>query len=82
MAAEDTAEHRDLFGTQPEMVAYFNTPRELVSVVTGLLEDDNRRAQLADSAHHLVVDGQHTYADRLRTMLTHAERSITFGRSE
>jgi spore maturation protein CgeB len=69
MVAEDTEEHRELFGDDDECVAYFRTPDELVSLVRALLQDDARRSRLAKAAHARVTGGGYSYADRLAEML-------------
>ncbi|HAN45180.1 MAG TPA: hypothetical protein DCQ32_01350 [Cyanobacteria bacterium UBA8156] len=68
MVAEDTPEHRDLFGEEGRHVLYFTTPATAVTQVQRLLADETLRQALAQSNHQLVCGGGHTYGDRLRTM--------------
>jgi spore maturation protein CgeB len=69
MLAEDTAEHRELFGNEGEAVLYFQTVSEMIEKLNWLLANDQERYRMARTAHAIVRGGAHTYADRLRTML-------------
>jgi spore maturation protein CgeB len=69
MLAEDTAEHRDLFGNEGQAVLYFQTASEMIEKLNWLLSNDQERNRMAGAAHAAVRGGTHTYADRLRTML-------------
>lgn len=69
MLVEDTAEHREIFGQDGELVVYFETISEMVRKLHGLLADDAQRHALARRAHDVIVSGSNTYADRLRAML-------------
>lgn len=69
MLAEDTDEHRALFGPDGEAVVYFRTVSEMVGAARSLLSDPGARARLAGNAHRIVTEGSFTYLDRLRTML-------------
>ena len=70
MLVEDTAEHRDLFGPEGDSVCYFRSPHEASRSAAALLRDPARMQRLADSVHHKVTSGAHTYGDRLKTMLS------------
>jgi hypothetical protein len=72
MLTEDTAEHREIFGPDGENVVYFCTVDQMVDRLRWLLAHDAERVRLADAAHGLIVNGKHTYRDRLETMLAHA----------
>ena len=48
---------------------YFRTISEMVEKAGWLLNHDEERRRLASSAHQLIINGHHTYADRLKTML-------------
>jgi len=74
MLAEDTPEHRELFGAPGEAVEYFSGGADLVREVRALLGDAAKRARLADAAHRLMTAGGHTYRHRLVTMLGRAGR--------
>jgi spore maturation protein CgeB len=69
MLAEDTSEHRDLFGNEGEAVLYFQTPREMIRKLNWVLSNDQKRNRMACSANAAVRGGANTYADRLRTIL-------------
>jgi spore maturation protein CgeB len=72
MLVEDTTEHREIFGDDGQAVVYFSRIEEMVSKARWLLEHPAERERLKRAAHHLIVTGQHTYADRLQTMLAAA----------
>lgn len=81
MLAEDTAEHREIFGPDGECVAYFRGPADAAARALSLLADDATRARLAASLRARNERGGHTYRDRLRSMLSAAgERLRTDGR--
>jgi spore maturation protein CgeB len=63
---EDTEEHRGLFGADGEAVCYFSNLEELVARARALISNPTLRDRLSTRAHALVVNGGHTYADRLR----------------
>lgn len=69
MLAEDTEEHREIFGPEGQTVRYFTTPQAMVATVRELLAAPDERSRLAQAAHALVTEGAHTYADRLRSMV-------------
>jgi spore maturation protein CgeB len=70
MLTEDTPEHREIFGQDGEAVVYFNTVTEMVEKTHWLLHHDQERQRLAQNAHLLITQGQNTYGDRLKTMLS------------
>jgi spore maturation protein CgeB len=74
MIAEDTSEHRDIFGPEGECVLYFSGPRDAAEKVCRALADPADRARMARAAHHRIVGRGHTYRDRLRQMLQSASR--------
>lgn len=69
MLAEDTDEHRDIFGTEGERVLYFTTPEAMLDKARFLLAHEDERKKMARAAHLLITQGGHTYRDRLMTML-------------
>lgn len=69
LLAEDTADHRQLFGPEGAAVLYFSTAEEAVDKGRRLVSDADLRRRLANAAHALVTGGGHTYADRLSTAL-------------
>ncbi len=71
MLTEDTPEHREIFGAEGEAVVYFRTIDEMIAKLRWLLDHPDERQRLATAAHRLITGGQHTYRDRLMTMLEH-----------
>jgi spore maturation protein CgeB len=69
MIAEDTAEHRELFGPEGECALYFTGPRDAAEKVNLALADRAGRARMARAAHSRISSQGHTYRDRLRLML-------------
>lgn len=69
LLTEDTAEHRELFGSEGECTVYFRDETEMVKKAWWLLENELGRRRLAAAAHARIAGGRNTYADRLRTML-------------
>jgi spore maturation protein CgeB len=69
MLAEDTEEHRAIFGSDGEAVYYFRTPAEAAVRVRSLMGDPAERARLAASARSRIAGGAHTYRDRLAVMI-------------
>jgi spore maturation protein CgeB len=67
--AEDTADHRDLFGPDDRAVRYFKTTTEMVQQSKLLLADADARHRLSNRLRERSVAGKHTYAHRLATML-------------
>lgn len=70
MIVEDTAEHRALFGEDDECVQYFCGSTDLLSRLRELCADDARRERLATAAWQRITSGEHTYAARLRALLS------------
>ncbi|MBI1761468.1 MAG: glycosyltransferase [Acidobacteria bacterium] len=69
MLAEDTAEHREIFGEEGQATLYFLTIPEMLQKARWLLEHQPERERMARVAHRLITTGRHTYCDRLSTML-------------
>ena len=69
VVAEETEEHRDLYGHEGEAVRYFTGDDELVEQTRALVTDDDERDRLAIRARTRILAGRHTYADRLAAML-------------
>lgn len=67
--AEDTADHRALFGSNDYAVRYFRTDEELVQEAKYLVAHADVRQRLSTQLRRILVEGRHTYADRLATML-------------
>jgi spore maturation protein CgeB len=69
MIAEDTQEHRDLFGFEGDNVLYFTSPEDAVKKTRWALERPTERIRMARAAKLLITNGRHTYADRLNEMI-------------
>jgi spore maturation protein CgeB len=69
MLAEDTAEHREIFGAEGEAVLYFQAIGEMLEKTRWLVDHPVERRRLAAAAHALITAGGHTYGDRLLEML-------------
>ncbi len=69
MLAEDTAEHREIFGAEGAAVLYFQNIGEMVEKTRWLVDRPAERRRLAAAAHTLITRGGHTYSDRLLQML-------------
>jgi hypothetical protein len=74
MLAEDTAEHREIFGPDGEAVVYFRTPGEAAEQARALLADPAERARLSAAVRKRIACGAHTYRDRLVSILETAHR--------
>jgi spore maturation protein CgeB len=72
--AEDTADHRELFGPDDHAVRYFRTTPELVRQTKLLLADTDARHRLSLQLAERFSRGRHTYADRLMSMLRSLDR--------
>jgi spore maturation protein CgeB len=68
MLAEDTEEHREIFGPDRDAVVYFRNPQEAAQRARTLLSDSSERERLATCLHRRIVSGAHTYTHRLATM--------------
>jgi hypothetical protein len=70
--AEDTGEHRRIFGEDGKAVLYFSNMDEMLMKVRRLLDDPGERERLRASAKRLVLGGGHRYQDRLQAMMAYA----------
>jgi hypothetical protein len=68
LLAEDTPDHRDLFGSDDEG-RYVRGADDIVDRTRALVADPRRRERLIAQAHDRITGGRHTYADRLSVML-------------
>ena len=73
MLAEDTQDHRGLFGPEGQCVLYFASPAEAIEKVSWALENPVERQRMAKAAHERIVKGNNTYRDRLEQMLAAVE---------
>jgi spore maturation protein CgeB len=69
MLAEDTKEHRELFGPDGEAVVYFRTPAEACERSLWLLANPAERRRLSAAVRSRVGTAKNTYRARLLTML-------------
>jgi len=69
MLAQDTDEHRDIFGPEAEAVIYFRDAKEAAQRAGTLLCDSSERKRLSVCLQRRIACGAHTYAHRLGTML-------------
>ena len=68
MLAQDTDEHRDIFGPEAETVIYFRGVKEEAQRACALLCDSSERKRLSVCLQRRIAGGAHTYAHRLRTI--------------
>lgn len=68
--AEDTNEHRQLFGSDGDAVLYFRNDHEAVSKAAMALKSPQLCIALQTSVLSIVRETDHSYASRLRTILT------------
>jgi spore maturation protein CgeB len=68
--AEDTLEHRLLFGREGEHVLYFGHEEVMIAKARWLLTHREEGRLMGQRLHRLLLRGGHTYADRLSTMMT------------
>jgi spore maturation protein CgeB len=66
--AEDTPDHRALFGADGDAVAYFSGAAEAIDKVAALVRRADLRLSLMQRAQAIVTTGGHSYADRLQAM--------------
>lgn len=69
MLAEDTIDHREIFGPEGEAALYFSTLREMTTKARWLLANSENRATLGRAARVRIESRRDTYRDRLTTML-------------
>ncbi len=68
--AEDTEEHREIYGGPEEgTVEYFKDIPDLVQKARALSNDPSRRESMRKKAHERITQGANTYEDRLKTIL-------------
>jgi hypothetical protein len=67
--AEDTEDHRKLFGSRDGTARYFKTIPELVREARGLVSDATERRAMSDRLQMRMSTRNDSYAARLMTML-------------
>ena len=70
MLAEDSDEHREIFGEEGTAAYYFSNLSEMIEKTRLLMADDGLRDKLATNGFELIRTGNHTYRDRLLAMIT------------
>jgi spore maturation protein CgeB len=71
LLVEDTAEHRVLYGSPGETVLYWQNEATLVTQAATIVGDQELSQYLRNSLYtRMVVNGKHTYADRLDTIVS------------
>jgi len=73
MLAEDTDEHREIFGSEGETVLYFRTAGEASAKASWLLGNAQERARMAQAVRVGAGGPENTYRARLATMLSIAD---------
>lgn len=76
MLAEDTEEHRSLFGSEGDRVLYFKSPKDAVTQSRWILRNPDARLKMARAACEWIVKSQNTYADRLTEIISRLESTI------
>jgi spore maturation protein CgeB len=67
--AEDTVDHREIFGGDDETVRYFKSTSEMVQQAQFLVADSEARCRLSAQLRTRFVASKNTYADRLAKIL-------------
>ena len=67
--AEDTVDHREIFGPDNDTVRYFKSASEMVQQAQVLVFDAEARCRLSAQLHSRFAASKNTYADRLAKML-------------
>jgi len=78
--AEDTADHRDIFGPDNDAVRYFKSTSEMVNQAQLLVADSGARCRLSARLRSRFAASKNTYADRLVKMLQLANIESTIRR--
>jgi spore maturation protein CgeB len=73
MLAEDTDEHREIFGPEGETVLYFRNPSEASAKASWLVGNAPERARMAQAVRMRAGGSENTYRARLATMLDLAD---------
>jgi spore maturation protein CgeB len=69
LMAEDTIEHREIFGHEGERVMYFASAHEAAVKSARMLKQPAERKRMSAALQQYVTASGHTYADRLRWLL-------------
>src|SRR5205823_4830409 len=71
--AEDTDEHREIFGRDGEAVVYFSSTEQMIQRLRWLVAHDDERRRLGAAIRSRITKGRHTYRDRLESMVAVAD---------
>ena len=71
--AEDTEDHRDIYGPNDTAIRYFNTIPGLVQEARKLIADPGARQRLSLGLRERMATRNDTYADRLAAMLRQSQ---------
>lgn len=69
LLAEDTSDHREIFGPDDGCVRYFKTVSEMVRQAKFLVADSETRRRLSMNLRERMATSSDTYADRLLEMM-------------
>jgi spore maturation protein CgeB len=67
--AEDTQDHREIFGEDESAARYFRSPSELVKTALDLLPNVSTRTSMANALKERMAGRSDAYADRLREII-------------
>ena len=67
--AQDTLDHREMYGADGETVRYFKSPEDIAQMARALLSDDAERERLGSAVHSRVVRPENSYYTRLEQLL-------------
>jgi spore maturation protein CgeB len=69
MLAEETPEHREIFGAEGRCALYFKTPGEAAAKARWALANAEERYRMAYAARAMIISRRNTWADRLVQIL-------------
>jgi hypothetical protein len=71
LLVEDTQEHRELYGPEGEIVAYWSNPAELVEKAKWLVRDISANRTMRQLLHkRFTLENPHRYADRISQIVS------------
>ena len=74
LLAEDTEEHREIFGAEGNLVLYFSSAKEAAEKTVRILALPVERKRMAAALRNYVTSAGHKYEDRLRTIMAACTR--------
>jgi spore maturation protein CgeB len=69
LLVEDTSEHREIFGGDGDCVQFFSNESHMLARIRALLAAPLERKRMSDAVQNRIRNGQHTYTDRLQSLL-------------